>query len=153
MGHAGTLDPAASGLLVLGVGSGTGLLTFLVGLDKAYDATIRLGIATDSDDAEGWCSAPSAVVRRFRWNPHWRSCAAASVQRPAAVSAIKVAGRRSYQRVRSGEDVVLSPTRHGHIFRGAGSAYEHRGATPVVDLDVSVTVSSGTYVRPGPGSR
>ena len=148
VGHAGTLDPAASGLLVLGVGSGTRLLTFLVGLDKAYDATIRLGIATDSDDAEGVVLSAVGCGAEVRVEPALAQLRGSFRQRPAAVSAIKVAGRRSYQRVRSGEDVVL-PARPVTV-----TAFEVRdrrtstaGATPVVDLDVSVTVSSGTYVR------
>lgn len=149
VGHAGTLDPAASGLLVLGVGSGTRLLTFLVGLDKTYETTIRLGIATDTDDAEGDVIArpgcpPDAPVeealRQFRGPLQ---------QRPAAVSAVKVDGRRAYARVRAGEHVELPArdvTVHSLDLLTARTTTTPDGI-PVVDLDVVMSVSSGTFVR------
>lgn len=148
VGHAGTLDPDASGLLLVGVGSATRLLTFLVGLDKTYTATIRLGIATETDDAAGrvlsavGCTLPldlESTLVEFRGSIQ---------QRPSAVSAVKVGGRRAYARVRAGEDVALPPrevTIHRLEVLGVRAA-EASGA-PVVDVDVELDVSSGTYVR------
>ncbi len=153
VGHAGTLDPGASGLLVLGIGAGTRLLTFMVGLDKSYEATIRLGITTDSDDADGHvmsslgCPADAPVeagLAAFRGPIR---------QRPSAVSAIKIDGRRAYQRVRSGENVEL-PARpvvvHALDVLAARSltiAMADSVQVRVLDVDVSMSVSSGTYVR------
>ncbi|MFN8126104.1 MAG: tRNA pseudouridine(55) synthase TruB [Candidatus Nanopelagicales bacterium] len=148
VGHAGTLDPAASGLLVLGVGPGTRLLTFLVGLDKDYRATIRLGQATDTDDAAGTvvssvgCPVDADVeeaVSRLR---------GPLLQRPSSVSAIKVDGKRAYARVRSGESPDL-PARPVTVdrFDVLSRRSETVDGVSVVDLDVVVSVSSGTYVR------
>ncbi|MBC7560506.1 MAG: tRNA pseudouridine(55) synthase TruB [Dermatophilaceae bacterium] len=111
VGHAGTLDPMATGVLVLGINRATRLLTFLVGCDKTYTATIRLGQSTVTDDAEGEVTASHDVA----------GLTAAAVEQaiagltgeisqvPSAVSAIKVEGQRSYARVRAGQDVVLRP--------------------------------------------
>src|SRR5688500_11367960 len=107
VGHAGTLDPMATGVLVLGINRATRLLGHLMLTEKAYDATIRLGASTTTDDAEGEVVATAstddldeAAIRRTM---------AAFVgeidQVPTAVSAIKVDGRRAYQRVRAGEEV------------------------------------------------
>jgi tRNA pseudouridine55 synthase len=150
VGHAGTLDPMATGVLVLGLGAGTRLLTYLVGADKTYTATIRLGAATVTDDAEGDLTETADVVSV---PPERLARAVAELtgpieQRPSSVSAIKVDGRRSYARVRAGEDVEL-PARPVTVHRFAVLAERpaelagHR----VVDLDVEVEVSSGTYVR------
>ncbi|KGN28978.1 tRNA pseudouridine synthase B, partial [Knoellia flava TL1] len=150
VGHAGTLDPMATGVLVLGVGRATKLLTFLVGADKDYDATIRLGQGTLTDDAEGEVtSAPGAKDLTD-------AAIAAAVatltgdieQVPSAVSAIKVKGERSYHRARAGEAVDL-PARPVTVSRF--DVHDVRrgdvDGLPVVDVDVTVTVSSGTYVR------
>lgn len=151
VGHAGTLDPMATGVLVLGLGKGTKLLTFLVGCDKTYDATIRLGIATVTDDAQG------EVVDRGEVAGVTDEAIRSAVGRltgqidqvPSAVSAIKIDGKRSYARVREGEQVELAARRVTvsrfdiHDLRRLESA----DGTPVIDLDVSVDVSSGTYVR------
>jgi len=142
VGHAGTLDPMATGVLVLGVNRATRLLGHLMLTEKGYDATIRLGVATTTDDAEGEVTATvstdgldEAVVR---------AAAAEFVgdlqQVPTAVSAIKVDGKRAYQRVRDGEEVELKArpvTVHEltvHAVRGA-------------EVDISVRCSSGTYIR------
>ncbi|MDR0945668.1 MAG: tRNA pseudouridine(55) synthase TruB [Bifidobacteriaceae bacterium] len=114
VGHAGTLDPAATGLLIAGVGRATRLLTYLVGLDKTYEATIRLGAATLTDDAEGEATslaAPGAVaaLTRARVAQAVVALTGEILQAPSAVSAIKVNGRRAYARVRSGEAVKLAP--------------------------------------------
>jgi tRNA pseudouridine55 synthase len=150
VGHAGTLDPMATGVLVLGVGRATKLLTFLVGCDKDYTATIRLGQATLTDDAEGDVTASigAAGVERD-------AVVAAAVpltgdieQVPSAVSAIKVRGERAYHRVRSGESVELAarPVTVSRFVVGETRVAD-AGGTPVLDVDVEVTVSSGTYVR------
>ena len=110
VGHAGTLDPMATGVLVLGVNRATRLLGHLMLTEKAYDATIRLGVATTTDDAEGEVVATVSDRRR---RPRRRSRAALAEfvgdieQVPTAVSAIKVDGKRAYQRVRDGEQVEL----------------------------------------------
>lgn len=152
VGHAGTLDPMATGLLVVGIGRATRLLTFLVGCDKEYLATIRLGQATSTDDAEGellTCVGAGGVTQDAV------SSAVAKLtgeldQVPSAVSAIKVDGKRSYQRVRRGEQVDLPARRvHVHDFSvlAVRAAVGTDGRTPVLDIDVRVVVSSGTYVR------
>lgn len=153
VGHAGTLDPMATGLLVLGVGAATRLLTFVVGLDKTYEATIRLGESTDTDDADGavTASVPVQGVTDADIAAGIAALTGTIEQVPSTVSAIKVDGRRAYDRVRSGEQVALaartvtvsrfqarSPRR---LVEGTG------GERPVIDLDVVVDCSSGTYVR------
>lgn len=151
VGHAGTLDPMATGVLVLGVNRATRLLTYLVGSDKEYAATIRLGQDTVSDDADGEVtSAPGApAVDDGGLRAAVAGLTGAIAQVPSAVSAIKVDGKRSYARVRAGEDVAL-PARPVVVHRFDVLAL--RGATatdgtPVTDVDVVVDCSSGTYVR------
>jgi len=146
VGHAGTLDPMATGVLVLGVERATRLLTYLVADDKEYTATIRLGASTVTDDAEGEVLAtadPSAVTEQAV-----RAGVAALtgdlLQVPSSVSAIKVDGRRSYAAVRAGETPELA-ARPATVRRF--DLLDLRRADGVLDLDVEVTVSSGTYVR------
>jgi tRNA pseudouridine55 synthase len=150
VGHAGTLDPMATGVLVLGIGRATRLLTFLVGCDKEYAATIRLGQSTLTDDAEGEVKAatPADGVTPTAIADAVASLTGAIEQVPSAVSAIKVKGERSYHRVRAGEDVVL-PARPVTVSRFEVLAVRPAQADgiPVMDVDVEVTVSSGTYVR------
>ena len=154
VGHAGTLDPMATGVLVLGIGRGTKLLTFLVGADKAYSATIRLGQATITDDAEGEVTATGAVeaIDRTALDAAVARLTGDIEQVPSAVSAIKVKGERSYARVRAGEDVDL-PARPVTVSRfdvldvREASAEGADGPVAVLDVDVEVEVSSGTYVR------
>ena len=143
VGHAGTLDPMATGLLILGIDASTRLLTYLVGLDKEYLATIRLGFATTTDDAEGEpvgqtvdASGVSADAIRAAILP----LSGPISQVPSSVSAIKVDGRRSYDRVREGEDVTL-PAREVTVT--AFDVIEQRPG----ELDVRIACSSGTYVR------
>lgn len=157
VGHAGTLDPMATGVLVLGVDRGTKLLTFLVGCDKSYEATIRLGVATLTDDAEGEATATTGVADADALEAALPAAVAALTgdieQVPSAVSAIKVKGVRSYTRVRQGDTVDL-PARPVTVSRFDVIAVR-RSTTPdadgglldVVDVDVVVDVSSGTYVR------
>jgi tRNA pseudouridine55 synthase len=146
VGHAGTLDPMATGLLLLGIGRATRLLTFLVGCDKEYAATVRLGQSTVTDDAEG--EVVSAVdasgVSRAALDAAVERLTGAIEQVPSAVSAIKIEGRRSYARVRSGEDVRLA-ARPVTVRRF--SVLDVRPAGGCLDVDVEVEVSSGTYVR------
>jgi len=150
VGHAGTLDPMATGVLVLGVGRATKLLTFLVGCDKDYDATIRLGQGTLTDDAEGEVTgAPGAGdVTDEALAAAVATLTGDIEQVPSAVSAIKVKGERSYHRARAGEAVDL-PARSVTVSRF--DVHDVRRSTvdgvAVVDVDVTVTVSSGTYVR------
>jgi tRNA pseudouridine55 synthase len=149
IGHAGTLDPMATGLLVLGVNSATRLLHYLVGLDKEYLATVRLGWPTTTDDAEGGAltAAPAAVVASVT-EPAIRAAMAPLTgeieQVPSAVSAVKVAGKRAYLRVREGETVELAARR---VTVSAFDLLALRSGDGWLDLDVRVECSSGTYVR------
>jgi tRNA pseudouridine55 synthase len=151
VGHAGTLDPMATGVLVVGVERATRLLTYLVGAEKDYLATVRLGVVTLSDDADG------EVLRRPGAAGVTEEAVRAGVSRltgdlrqvPSAVSAVKVDGKRAYARVRAGEGVDLAPrevTVRVFDVRSVRRLTDPEG-TEVVDVDVFVTVSSGTYVR------
>jgi len=175
VGHAGTLDPMATGVLVLGVNRATRLLTFLVGCDKTYTATVRLGQSTVTDDAAGEITASTDVGHSDAavfapadlttdvltpdvLTPDVLTTAMAALtgdiaQVPSSVSAVKVGGVRSYARVRRGERVDL-PARPVTVRRFElgdrrlltvtdASGTRHR----VLDIDVEVDVSSGTYVR------
>ena len=151
VGHAGTLDPMATGVLVLGIGRATRLLTFLVGCDKDYTATVRLGQATITDDAEGevTTSASASGVTPEALAVEVARLTGAIQQVPSAVSAIKVKGERAYHRARAGEEVDL-PARPVTVSRLevlATRETESPGGIPLLDVDVRVTVSSGTYVR------
>ncbi len=146
IGHAGTLDPMATGVLVLGVQRCTRLLGHLALGDKAYDATVRLGVATSTDDAEGELLAvvdASGVTRRAVATGI-AALTGAIPQVPSSVSAVHVDGRRAYARARAGEQVALAP-RQVVVHRFELRALR-RGAG-VTDLDVTVEASSGTYVR------
>lgn len=146
VGHAGTLDPMATGLLVLGVDSSTRLLTYLVGLDKEYEATIRLGFATTTDDAEGDPLGPVAETAELADADILRAIeplTGAIEQVPSSVSAISVDGRRSYDRVRAGEEVVL-PARSVTVSAFELLSVRRDGG---LELDVRVECTSGTYIR------
>ena len=151
IGHAGTLDPMATGLLVLGVDSATRLLHYLVGLDKEYFATIRLGWGTTTDDAEGEPlpstdadrSAVSALTDRSIREAMLLQVGEID-QVPSAVSAVKVDGKRAYQRVRDGEHVELASRR---VTVSVFELLASRTGDGCLDLDVRVECSSGTYVR------
>ncbi|MGH1523352.1 tRNA pseudouridine(55) synthase TruB [Leifsonia sp. L25] len=154
VGHAGTLDPMATGLLILGLNSSTRLLTYIVGADKEYLATIRLGATTTTDDAEGDVvteADPPAVaaVSDEDIARGIRALTGEIEQVPSAVSAIKVDGKRAYARVRAGEEVVLQ-ARAVTIaeFELLAARRLPDPATPVaIELDVRVVCSSGTYIR------
>lgn len=152
IGHAGTLDPMATGVLVLGVGKGTRLLGHLALTTKQYRATIRLGQSTTTDDADGEV-VEAAGAHLADLGPRLAAAMATFLgpiqQVPSSVSAIKVNGRRAYARVRAGEEVVL-PAREVTVTRFDGVDVRERSAadgTPVVDVDVVVDCSSGTYIR------
>jgi tRNA pseudouridine55 synthase len=149
VGHAGTLDPMATGVLVVGLNRATRLLGHLQLADKSYDATILLGSSTSTDDAEGeivTTATPSmlaevtvegieAAVQGFRGEIS---------QVPSAVSAIKVDGKRAYERVRAGEEVVLK-SRSVTISRY--DVLDVRRGPEGISVDISVDCSSGTYIR------
>ena len=148
VGHAGTLDPMATGMLVLGVGKATRLLGHLAATDKEYIGTIRLGMATETDDAQGTTTSTTnaddltdeqilEVVRTFR---------GPIMQRPSSVSAIKVQGKRAYARVRDGEEVEL-PEREVVIQDIEILETIHHAQLHVVDVTVRVVCSAGTYIR------
>jgi tRNA pseudouridine55 synthase len=141
VGHAGTLDPSATGVLVLGVGRATRLLGHLALTDKAYTATIRLGAATTTDDAQGDIVAVSDVIVGEKQLAAAMAALTGPIEQvPSAVSAVKVNGVRSYARVRAGEQVVLAARR---VTVNRFDLRARNGS----DLDVAVACSSGTYVR------
>lgn len=154
VGHAGTLDPAASGVLVIGVEKATKLLTWVTGTDKTYRAGIRLGAATVTDDAEGDVTRTAPPERLAGTTDEQVLAAVAQLtgeiqQVPSAVSAIKVDGKRSYARVRGGEDVTL-PARPVTVSEFAVHGIrrvEAADGQAFIDVDATVTCSSGTYVR------
>ena len=146
VGHAGTLDPMATGVLVIGIERATKILGLLTATPKSYAATIRLGRSTTTDDAEG------EVLQDVSAHDVDDDAIAAAVaclrgeiaQRPAAVSAVKIGGKRAYQLVREGQDVRLAE-RTVRIDRFDVLAIRRAG--PFIDLDVEVDCSSGTYIR------
>jgi tRNA pseudouridine55 synthase len=142
VGHAGTLDPMATGVLVLGIGRATRLLGHLALTEKAYDATVRLGATTVTDDAEGEVVEvrDASAVTDAELAAAVRALTGAIEQVPSSVSAVKVDGVRSYARVRKGEDVALV-ARPVEVRRF--DVLARRGD----DVDVAVVCSSGTYVR------
>ena len=146
VGHAGTLDPAATGVLVLGIGAGTKLLTYLSGADKDYVSRFRLGQETDTEDAEGRIvSTPGIDASDDEIDAALASLTGTISQVPSAYSAKKIDGKRAYDLARAGEKVDLKAVevtvsrlvRTSPIIRRDGLA----------DFDVEVTCSSGTYVR------
>jgi tRNA pseudouridine55 synthase len=146
VGHAGTLDPMATGVLVLGVEKATRLLGYLALSEKEYQATVRLGQATDTLDAEGTVTAttPAGHIRVAAVRAAAAALTGEIQQIPPAVSAIKVAGKRSYQLARAGKPPELAP-RPVTIFSFEVLAARREGE--LLDVDVVVRCSSGTYVR------
>jgi tRNA pseudouridine55 synthase len=146
VGHAGTLDPMATGVLLVGVNRATRLLGHLALTEKTYDATVRLGATTSTDDAEGDTLTTASV--ELLTEDDVRSAAGRFVgelaQKPSAVSAIKVDGRRAYARVRAGEEVDL-PARPVTVHELLVT--DVRPAGDALDVRISVRCSSGTYVR------
>ncbi|WP_415951375.1 tRNA pseudouridine(55) synthase TruB [Streptomyces sp. KLOTTS4A1] len=151
VGHAGTLDPMATGVLVLGVERATKLLGHLALTEKEYLGTIRLGQNSLTDDAEGeiTSSTDASRVTREAIDAGIAKLSGEIMQVPSKVSAIKIKGVRSYKRARDGEDFDI-PARPVTI--SSFQVYDVRDAvaedgTPVLDLVVSVVCSSGTYIR------
>ena len=150
VGHAGTLDPMATGVLVLGVDRATRLLGHLMLTEKAYTATVRLGVSTGTDDAEGEVSATpgAAGVDEQQVRDALTGFVGDIEQVPTAVSAIKVDGKRAYQRVRDGEQVELEArpvTIHELVVRDVRRSSVE--GLEVLDADITMRCSSGTYVR------
>ena len=150
VGHAGTLDPAASGVLILGVGQATRLLPFLVGHEKTYRATIRLGVRTLSDDAEGAVleTCDTSAISDDDIRAAMSAMVGTHLQQPPAVSAKHVNGERAYQVVLRGESPKLSPREvtikcfEAHTINRVAQADGQ-----FIDLDTTCEVSSGTYIR------
>lgn len=147
VGHAGTLDPMATGLLLLGVDAGTKLLTFLVGADKTYEARIRLGASTITDDAEGEITAThdATAITPEQIEKVLENLRGEIMQVPSSVSAIKVDGERAYAKVRGGDEVKLAArpvTIHKFEITSAPVAAEG-----FLDFDAVIECSSGTYIR------
>jgi tRNA pseudouridine55 synthase len=146
VGHAGTLDPMATGVLVVGVGKATRLLGYLTLTSKQYDATIRLGQSTDTDDAEGeiTVTATAADVSGQTLAKAVAALTGEIRQVPPSVSAVKVAGQRAYRLTRAGAAPELEPR--------PVTVYEFmvtdiRPAGDLLDVDATVRCSSGTYIR------
>ncbi|MCA4134618.1 tRNA pseudouridine(55) synthase TruB [Arthrobacter sp. M4] len=148
VGHAGTLDPMATGVLVLGINKATRLLTYIVGTSKTYEATIRLGQSTNTDDADGEVTSETgaAGVDEAAIAAGIEDLTGDILQVPSSVSAIKVNGERSYARVRAGKDVQLE-ARPVTIRRFEVHAIRRVDGGRLVDVDVTVECSSGTYIR------
>ena len=150
VGHAGTLDPMATGLLVLGIESATKLLTFVVGADKTYLATIRLGESTITDDREGDILQQATTEQISSVSSEAITAELAKLrgviqQVPSAVSAIKVNGERAYDRVRAGEVFELK-SREVNISR-LEVLGDIRREVNFIEIDIIVDCSSGTYIR------
>ncbi len=146
VGHAGTLDPMATGVLVLGIGRATKLLGHLALATKAYETTIRLGASTLTDDSEGEITTErdASGVTDEALRAAMAELTGEIQQVPSAVSAIKKGGVRSYARVRAGEQVELD-ARPVTVHRFEALAVRREGAH--VDVDAVVECSAGTYVR------
>jgi tRNA pseudouridine55 synthase len=141
VGHAGTLDPMATGLLLIGVGRATRLLRFLGALPKTYDGTMRLGIETTTLDADGDVVSETSVdVTAAQLADAMQALVGDSLQRPPAYSAVKVGGRKLYEAAREGERLEAEP-RPVHVDAFDLVSYDAPDAT------FRVTCSGGTYVR------
>ncbi|HEX5595173.1 MAG TPA: tRNA pseudouridine(55) synthase TruB, partial [Micromonosporaceae bacterium] len=146
VGHGGTLDPMATGVLVIGVGRATRLLTYVIGAEKSYTATVRLGQSTITDDAEGEvvATAPTDAIGDDDIRIGLAALTGEIDQVPSAVSAIKIDGQRAYKRVREGEQVTLAARR---VTISRLEVLAIRRVDAVIDIDIDVTCSSGTYIR------
>lgn len=151
VGHAGTLDPMATGVLVLGIERATKLLGHLALTEKEYIGTIRLGQASVTDDAEGEITSAKAAhgIERSAIDVAVAKLTGAIMQTPSKVSAIKIDGKRSYSRVRDGEEVEIParPVTISSFVIHSVHETEAEDGTPVTDLLASVVCSSGTYIR------
>lgn len=148
VGHAGTLDPMATGLLVIGVGSGTKLMTYLSGSDKSYQATVRLGQTTFTDDAEGEVVAQADQAEIDSLTPEEITKAIKSFlgkqqQVPSRVSAKKIDGKRAYDLAREGKEFKLEAV-EVEISRIESSQPKF---DQLIDVDIAIDCSSGTFIR------
>lgn len=148
VGHAGTLDPMATGLLVIGFNKATRLLTYIVDTTKTYQATIRLGHTTTTDDADGEILQTRLANAVTKADIERAVATQTGVihQVPSAVSAIKIAGKRAYKRVRDGEEVNI-PAREVTIYRFDIQHIRRAADGKTIDIDVEVECSAGTYIR------
>ncbi len=146
VGHAGTLDPMATGVLVLGIGVATKLLPYITDGKKAYEATISLGKATHTDDKEGdvISTADTSAITDDQIKLELGKFVGKIKQKPSSVSAIKIDGKAAHQRVREGEVVDL-PARDVEIFKLEVNGIRH--LTDSIEVDVIVDCSAGTYIR------
>ena len=146
VGHAGTLDPMATGILVLGFGNGTRLLQYITDGDKSYVATIVLGASTVTDDKEGevLTSTDASKVVNSEIEKILKAMIGTIAQRPSSVSAVKVGGERAYDRVRAGETFELE-ARSVTISQLDILSIRHLAAT--TEVDIEVTCSAGTFIR------
>jgi tRNA pseudouridine55 synthase len=146
VGHAGTLDPMATGILVLGFGNGTRLLQYITDGDKSYVATIVLGASTITDDSEGEVleSTDASKVADTEIQRVLATMVGTIAQRPSSVSAVKVGGERAYDRVRAGETFELA-AREVTISQLDILAIRHLDST--TEVDIEVTCSAGTFIR------
>ncbi len=149
VGHAGTLDPMATGVLVLGVGIATRLLTYITDGKKSYQGKISLGSATHTDDKEGDVifTAPEnklQLITDSQIKEQLAGFVGNIKQRPSSVSAIKIDGKSAHARVRAGEDIDI-PERDITIDEIEVKQISHLASS--IEIDLSVTCSAGTYIR------
>jgi len=150
VGHTGTLDPLATGVLPICIGPATRLDQYLVGHDKSYDARIAFGAATDTFDAMGSITETASVPSEVGEARVARACLASMVgfqlQIPPSHSAIKVAGKKAYELARAGQEIKLEP-REVTVYDADLVDISFDEETGYVNWDVAFTVSSGTYIR------
>ena len=146
VGHAGTLDPMATGVLVLGFNNGTRLLQYITDGDKSYQATIVLGASTITDDFEGEVisTADASSITDDQIYAELNTMRGTFMQRPSSVSAVKVDGERAYDRVRAGEVVVLASR---EVTISQLDVLAIRRLEMTIEIDIEVTCSAGTYIR------
>jgi tRNA pseudouridine55 synthase len=146
VGHAGTLDPMATGVLVLGFNNGTRLLQYITDGDKSYQATIVLGASTITDDFEGEviATADASSITHDQIHAELNTMRGTFMQRPSSVSAVKVDGERAYDRVRAGEVVVLASR---EVTISQLDVLAIRRMDLKIEIDIEVTCSAGTYIR------
>lgn len=146
VGHAGTLDPMATGVLVLGFNNGTRLLQYITDGDKTYQATVVLGVATVTDDAEGEVisKADVSMVTDAQIEAELSKMRGKIMQRPSSVSAVKVDGERAYDRVRAGESVELAAR---EVTISQLDIRAVRRLEKMIEVDIEVTCSAGTFIR------
>jgi tRNA pseudouridine55 synthase len=149
VGHAGTLDPMATGILILGFGHGTRLLQYITDGDKSYRATIALGASTITDDVEGEITSKATQSQIAETSDEQIRTALASMrgvisQRPSSVSAVKVDGKRAHERVRAGEVFELAAR---EVTISQLDVLEIRRSNDAIEVDIEVTCSAGTFIR------